>query len=140
MKCSIIQSSLKVLFVLSLIALTNACASKLSSTNSGKMEGESEVYSPAGVWEYELETPESIEVGLLTLIEEDGEYTASVEIDGAGIFDFQTVEIIGTTMTGSVDIMGSVSEVKAEFDGETLSGIVNQNGLSMKLEATRISK
>lgn len=91
-----------------------------------------------GSWNYEVEAPDMTYKGVMIINEEDGEYSGTMTSQGIKI-DLKDVEIEDDEMTCSMNVQGFVCNVKATFDGDTLSGIVTlpDMGLEIPLKGSR---
>ncbi len=130
------------------------CAPKVPTTNSPSTGNEpvaaaelpdkptekKEAYSPVGVWEYTVDTPDGGSSGVLRITGEPGSYEASLETDQFGTLEISDLEIVGTSMSGSIEVAGNSAEIEGDFDGDEFSGAVVLGDQVLPLEATRTSK
>ena len=131
------------------------CAAKVATTNSPSSEANAEntplakekpapekkdAYSPVGVWEYTVDTPDGGSGGVLRITGEPGSYEAVLETDQFGSLEIQDLDIVGMSMTGNIDVAGNTAEIEGDFDGDDFSGAVVVGDQVFPLEGTRKSK
>lgn len=97
-------------------------------------------YDPVGDWAYEIETPDGAISGDMTIKKEEGAYVIVVETDDFGTLELEDVEFEDTEMTATVDVQGITAEFEVEFDGDSMSGIINYGGEDLAISAERAKK
>ena len=117
---------------------TSAATNKKPSAKKAKKK--EEVYSPVGVWEYIVDTPDGGSSGIMRIIGEPGAFEATLETDQFGTLEIQELDIVGTAMTGTLEVAGTVAELEGDFDGEDFSGAVVMGDDVFPIEGTRTSK
>ena len=142
---------MKVLLLVGLAAFLGGCASSGLTANSSAEAGNTsgkkskkakkeEVYNPAGVWEYTVETPDGGNAGLMRISGEPGNFEVMLETDQFGELRVYDLEMTGESMSGKIDVAGVSAEVEGDFDGESFSGAVILGDEAYPLEAMRTSK
>ncbi len=130
------------------------CAAKVPTTNTPANTGttadapakekpaakKEEAYSPVGVWEYTVDTPDGASSGILRITGGPGTYEASLETDQFGTLEIEGLDIVGTSMTGTINVGGNDAEIECDFDGDDFSGAVVVADDVFPLEGTRKSK
>jgi len=132
------------------------CAAKVPSTNTTTSEegstattsaSKKEVvkkkapaYSPVGIWEYTVDTPDGGSSGIMRISGAPGAYEASLETDQYGILEIEGLDIVGMSMSGSIEVAGTIADIEGDFDGDEFSGAVVMGDQVFPLEATRTSK
>jgi hypothetical protein len=135
-----------------------SCAAKVPSTNSQAANNQSNdatqaapakkevvkkkapVYSPVGVWEYTVDTPDGGAAGIMRITGEPGAYEASLETDQFGTLEIEGLDIVGMSMSGSIEVAGTIAEIEGDFDGDDFSGAVVMGDQVFPLEGIRTSK
>lgn len=148
-----LQKATKAMMLLALIAFLGGCAaSNQASTTSndsgnasasskkGRKAKKEEVYSPAGVWEYEVETPDGGGSGTMRISGEPGNFEVILETDQFGDLRIYDLEMTGESMMGKIDVAGMTAEVEGDFDGESFSGAIILGDEAYPIEATRTEK
>lgn len=124
-----------------LAAFVVGCAASGTTTNSSaKATAKPKPYDPAGVWEYQVDTPDGGSGGTLRINGSPGAYTAALETDQFGTLEVNGVTVQGTNMTGSIEVMGTVAEIECQFEGETFSGAVYLGQDAFPMSGKRVSK
>ncbi len=89
-----------------------------------------------GMWNYEVEAPDMTYKGTMELKEEDGEYKGTMKSQGVSI-PLTDMEIDGDDITFKMNVQGFMCTVAGEFDGDTISGTVSVEGMSLPLKGTK---
>ena len=89
-----------------------------------------------GTWNYEVEAPDMVYKGTMILKEEDGEYKGSMTSQGITI-PLTDMEIDGDEISFKMNVQGFMCTVAGEFDGESVSGTVSVQGMSLPLKGTK---
>lgn len=136
------RTTLKITGALLLLSvfLVGCAASGTPTNSSAQAEAKSKPYDPAGVWEYSVDTPDGGSTGTLRINGNPGAYTASLETDQFGTLEMNGVNVQGTNMTGSIEVMGTVAEIECQFDGDNLSGAVYLGQEVYPMNGKRVSK
>lgn len=131
-----------------------SCAAKVPSTNTEAgtnqsnnaapakkevVEKKAPAYSPVGVWEYTVDTPDGGSSGVLRITGEPGSYKASMETDQFGTLEVGGLDISGKSMSGSIEVAGTTADIEGDFEGDDFSGAVVMGDQVFGLEATRTS-
>ena len=124
-------------------AATDATADAGSAGNSGKKGRKAkkeEVYSPAGKWEYEVETPDGGGSGIMVITGEPGNFEVVLETDQFGELRVYDLDMTGETMSGKIDVAGFTAEMEGDFDEDSFVGYLSVGDQAFPIEATRTSK
>lgn len=136
---NLIKSGLALIVTLLFVAgcaVTNTAA----DGKAGKKGEKNEVYDPTGTWEYSVEAPDGATGGKLVIQGAPGIYTASLETDQFGTLEISDVDVQGTSMTGSIDVMGNTADIECDFEGDTFTGSVYVGEDALPMEGRRVSK
>jgi len=145
---------IKAMGMLALLAIfIFSCAAKVPSTNTQSADGQATAapaknevvekkapaYSPVGVWEYTVDTPDGGSSGVMRITGEPGSFEASMATDQFGTLDVLGLDIVGMSMSGSIEVAGTTADIEGDFDGDDFSGGVVMGDQVFPLEATRTS-
>ncbi len=100
------------------------------------VESNSIISDHVGTWDYEVVAPDMTYKGVMELKEEDGEYSGSLTSLGVTI-PMTDVELDGDELTCKMNVQGFNCNVTMEFEGDSLSGTVSVEGMSLPLKGTR---
>ena len=89
-----------------------------------------------GKWNYEVVAPDYTYKGVMELTEVDGELGGTIKSEGVSI-PLEEVTIEGDELQFKMNVQGFPCVVKGMFEGDTLKGNVEVEGMSMPLTASR---
>ena len=136
---NLIKSGLALIVIL-LFVVGCAASDTANTSSTAKKAKKEKAYDPTGTWEYSVEAPDGATSGKLLIQGAPGIYTASLETDQFGTLEIGDVDFQGTSMTGSIDVMGNTADIECNFEGDTFSGAVYVGEDALPMEGRRISK
>ena len=111
-----------------------------SAPNKSQAAKKVEAYSPVGVWEYTVDTPDGGSTGTMRVKGAPGTYDVVLETDQYGSIRVDGIQMVGRSMTGSIDVAGNAADLEIDFDEENFSGVVVMGDQVFPLDGTRTSK
>jgi hypothetical protein len=94
-------------------------------------------YDPSGTWSYEIDTGDGVLVGDMKISKTADGYAVKIETDDFGTLELEDVLVKEMEMTGNVTVEGVLAEFEVEFEGDSMSGVVNYGGQELPIEAER---
>jgi hypothetical protein len=123
-----------------LIGFMCGCA---ASTNAGGDAAKSakkvkeKPYDPTGAWEYTVATPNGDSFGVMTVTGGNGLFEASLATDQFGTLQVTGFTVVGTSFSGTIDVMGTMADLSGNFDGDTMSGSVMLGADNYPMDGSR---
>lgn len=111
-----------------------SCASTGTSTSS---KAKAKAYDPTGTWEYYVSTPDGGSAGEMVLSGNPGAYVGTLQTDQFGEIELTAIDVQGTQMTASMEVMGMSADLDCSFDGDSMEGTVYLGQDAFPIEATR---
>ncbi len=96
-----------------------------------------EAYDPSGVWNYEIETGESVLTGVITIKKVKDSFEVNIESDVYGNLSLESVKLKKQILTGNIKVQGIPTDFEMEFDNDKMSGAVYYDGMKLPLSAKR---
>jgi hypothetical protein len=94
-------------------------------------------YDPTGSWEYTVATPNGDSFGVMTVTGGNGLFEASLATDQFGTLQVSGFTVVGTSFSGTIDVMGTMADLSGNFDGDTMTGSVLLGADSYPMEGSR---
>lgn len=136
---NIIKSGLALIVTL-LFVVGCAASDTANSSSSAKKAKKEKAYDPTGTWEYSVDQPDGASEGKLVIQGAPGIYSASLETDQFGTLEIDNIDFQGTSMTGSINVMGNTAELECNFEGDTFTGAVYVGEDALPMEGRRVSQ
>ena len=137
---------LVVMFVVTGCASTNQASGNsadagtaTANTKKNRRSKPEEIYNPAGVWRYEILTPNQDNVGIMRITGEPGFFEVVLETDQFGELRVYNLEMTGESMFGLVDLSGNTARLEGDFDGDEFYGAFTIGDDTFPMEAVRNS-
>jgi len=111
-----------------------------SSGKKGRKAKKEEAYSPAGVWEYSVDSPNGGGSGTMRITGAPGNFEVVLETDQFGELRLYDLEMSTNNMSGKIDVSGFTAEVEGDFDGDDFVGYIVLGDDAFPMEAVRTSK
>ena len=90
-----------------------------------------------GEWEYSVVTPDYTYKGIMTIQEEDGVFSGLIVSEGTEI-ELNDVSIEEDQLTFTMNVQGFPCKVIGTFDGDSFTGEVAVEGMTLPMKATKV--